>query len=187
MVLLPAGKIDYKPVNREDTVPEGDRHEMVRRAVRPLEPLLRYTDVACGTAEPGDAAFHRLRKLNPDRPMEFVLVWGVESSQRVRRIVEQAAKSLRNQHDLGRAGDQTVSFAFLKRDGCPAEDLLTESLLSEICVTTGLSVPCRLKTIELQILSRMDSTRYRTNLDPAMVPACVHDYVIKRGFYPRER
>jgi hypothetical protein len=183
LVLLAAGAIDYKPLRDCDRIGESCRHEMLLRAVNVFEPLFRYTDVACGTENVGEVAVHDLRALNRDRPLDFVLVWGVEGEERLQRIVQQTADSLENQNDLGEGCPHRLSIAFLRGIEPINKNHLTPARISTICKEARLNIPVRLVEMRIPLLAKLRSTYYREQVDPFLVPASVHQFVIQSRLY----
>jgi nicotinic acid mononucleotide adenylyltransferase len=182
MIFLPAGQIDYKPVAFRDNVPELHRFQMTHLALEPFNPLLRYTDVASGTTKPGESAVHDLLRLNIHRSLDLVLVWGIESIERVRRILQQAAEHLAKEETWPVEGHE-ISIAFVKRKNVLDDSHLSPLRLQKLCVDVELKVDCRIIECDLPILSTTQSTRYRDSLNPSLVPKCVHDYAMAHGFY----
>jgi nicotinic acid mononucleotide adenylyltransferase len=182
MVLLPAGRIDYKSFADRDNVEERHRHFMVQKVTRLLYPIVLYTDVALGTNAPGECAVHDLRRLNYGRNLDFVLVWGAENEARVRRIISQTLDCLRYQSDLGPDSTHSLALTFLNGIGGRSGPLDIESL-SIYQNQIGLRLPCRVVTIKMPELAPFRSTAYREHCNPALVPRAVHQYVLEHRLY----
>jgi hypothetical protein len=123
-----------------------------------------------------------LRRLNSDRPIEFILVWGIESLDRVQRIIRQAMESLLRQENM-LSGPHSISITFVKARDILNETALTPSLLTNLCFEAGLKVPCFVTECDIASLRMTQSTLYRNTLCPSLVPECVHRYVTENGLY----
>jgi hypothetical protein len=181
VIFLVQGEMTQKSFLPDQLIETAARHRLVKTVLDDFAPLLRYSDVGMRNAKGGAEAIHDLSRLNRETPIDFVYLFAAETPGRLWRVLN----NLRYYGDKARcsvAATHTMSIGLLERDRGAAP---TDADIAAVAEACGIRWELHRVVDSSKVIARISSTWYRESLDPALVPAQVHGYVMAHGCYGR--
>ncbi|MDD5566276.1 MAG: aminotransferase class III-fold pyridoxal phosphate-dependent enzyme, partial [Candidatus Omnitrophica bacterium] len=179
------GEIRYKNLPESDRVPVKDRHSIVKRVVKELRPLIRYTDLG---SEPnneleGFEEMYRFLELNASRKIHMYYLIGIENRERVMKYMRQHY-GLMLRYSLNPNHRVTVGWIQRGEYGATITQEELGRISQDVKEETGSD-----KTLDVVLVKDPDidlnvtSTYYRNSHDPAIVPSIIDQDAREHGFY----
>lgn len=184
VVFLVQGEIQYKNIPEADRVPTRKRHEMVVDALKELQPLIEYTDIALDNQTIGEFNFPKILQMNPDRKIKLFYISGTETRERTAKIGTNIRQSVEQNRILENPNHE-VGWAVIPRGSGDFGNRVTQADLDALVAELGFD-PASLETrviMDPDIDLGVSSTYYRTAHDPSAVPRAVDQAAIANGFY----
>lgn len=178
MVFLVHGEIKHK-VFPKNSPPDWQRHQLAKEALEHWNPLFRYSDVALSNSKKGEESLHDFRRLNASHELDLYCIWGAETKDRLRSIIE-ALVAHDSPSDIKDVPHRLILSVVTRDKSERDSDIPTALECRKIAMDKGLSWD--MEILELDTLP-VSSTEYRDTGNPALVPRSVHEFVTREGLY----